>query len=72
MDMVPVASAAIFLVALAFGIFGVGPNLREVGWAVEDSIVWVAERVPVALLAGALCAVLFATLTLIIARIVVP
>jgi hypothetical protein len=59
-------STGIMLVALAFGIFGVGPNVREVGWAIEDSVAWVAERTPVALLIGVTQFVLWVAIALLI------
>lgn len=65
-------STAIMLVACAFGIFGVSPNLREVAWAVEDSIAWIAERAPLPFLIGALYLVLFGSITLLVTEFAFP
>lgn len=32
---------------LVGAIFGIGPRWREVSWAIEDSVVWIIENVPV-------------------------
>lgn len=55
----PFIATGVMVVAVAFGIMGVGPRVREIGWAVEDTIVWLAERIPVPVLLGLAYLVIF-------------